>query len=197
MKSFILICLFTLNAASAATLAKFRSSPDGTSSQKFLLEGEAPKFEKTSNLFDPKSKDYRIGVHSLAGKPAEFKKLMAKVDEYAKKFKEVDEFLKTKNSSFNDVAGAVHHDSVILVDEFRIKPESKYYAELDQIFKKLQGMNWRLKTGFKLTENLEKVLEYKDGKEVKSSPYARDLYCQKAHPPTVCTFYGGGQVFVQ
>jgi hypothetical protein len=120
-----------------------------------------------------------------------------KIDEYGAKFKEVDDYLKTKGSSFNEVAGLLKHQAVILVNDFRIMPESKYYAELDGLFKKLQKLDWKLTKGYRLTEDLQKVLEIEEGKPVKTSPFARDLYGQRVHPPTICTPYGGGQIYVK
>lgn len=181
----------------AATFAKYRTTVEGTASQKFILDDNEPVFEKTSNYFDLKHGDYGIGIHHLSAVNAEYKALVKEVEEYAKKFKVVDEYLKTKGSSFNEVSGLIKHEAIILVDDYRIKPESKYYAALDALFKKVRAMEWKLAKGYRISSDLEKVIEFDKGKETKTTKYSRELYCQKPLPPTTCTFQGGGQIYVK
>ncbi len=181
----------------AATLSKYRSTPDGVASQKFILKDNEATFEKTSNFFDMKAKDYSVGIHKLTTLNPEYQDTLKKIEEFSVKLKKVDDFLKTKGSSYNEVAGIVQHEVIILVDDFRIKPESKYYTELDALFKKLQQQDWKLTKGFRITPDLEKVLEIDKGEVVKTSKYARDLYCKKAQLPTTCTLHGGGHIFVE
>lgn len=181
----------------ASTLAKYRTTSDGVASQKFLLDAKVPVFEKTSNYFDLKHGDYGIGIHSLSEVNEEYRALVKEVEEYAKKFKTVDDYLTTKGSSFNEVSGLIKHEAIILVDDYRIKPESKYYAPLDALFKKMRALDWKLSKGYRISNDLEKVIEFDKGKETNSKKYARDLYCQKPLPPTTCTFQGGGQIYVK
>lgn len=195
MKYFIIALLVTFQA-SATSLGKYRSTADGVASQKFTLDGKVAKFEKTSNYFDLSGKDYTVGIFQTANEKA-VSEQMAKVDEYVKKFEAVDEYLKTKGSSFNDVAGSADHDVVIHVNDFRIRKESKYFAELDAIFMKLRKLEWKQTKGFQVSPDLKNLTEIDEGKKVKTSPYARDLYCQKMQLPTMCTFHGGGQIYVK
>lgn len=192
----LLIILF-VSQVQALTLSKYRSTPDGAASQLFNLDSKKPQFEKTSNVFDPNSNDLGIGIHELSSPGEEYKSLVKNLEGYAAKFKVVDDFLKTKGSSFNDVSGPPNHEAIIILNDYRIKPDSKYYAELDVVFKKIRSMNWRLVKGYRITDDLKKVLEINDGKTTKTSSYDKDLYCQKAQRPTLCTYYGGGQVYVK
>lgn len=196
MKYLILSFLFIF-AARASTLGKYRTTTDGVASQKFLLDDKEPVFEKTSNYFDLKNGDYGIGIHKLSEVSAEYKALVKEVAEYARKFKTVDDYLKTKGSSFNEVSGLIKHEAIILVDDYRIKPDSKYYSSLDTLFNKLRAMNWKLEKGYRISKDLEKVMEFDKGKETQATKYSRELYCQKPLPPTTCTFQGGGQVYVK
>ena len=196
MKYFIISLLVSLSV-NATTIAKYRTTSDGAASQKFILDAAEPVFEKTSNYFDLKQGDYGIGVHKLSQVNAGYKSIVKEIEEYSKKFKTVDEFLKTKGSSFNEVSGLIKHEAIILVDDYRIKPDSKYYAPLDALFKKLRAMDWKLSKGYRISSDLEKVMEFDQGKETTSTKYARELYCQKPLPPTMCTFQGGGQVYVK
>ena len=182
--------------ASATTFGKYRSTPDGVASQKFIADKDVTKFEKTSNYFDLSDKDYSVGIYTSEDRK-EFSELMTKVEEYSKKFQVVDEYLKTKGSSFNNVSGSPGHEEVILVNDYRIRKESKFYAELDGVFKKLRGLKWKQQKGYQVSQDLMKLMEIEDGKTIKTSPYARDLYCQRVQPPTTCTFYGGGQIYVK
>ncbi|MES2528521.1 MAG: hypothetical protein V4598_15665 [Bdellovibrionota bacterium] len=183
--------------AGASTIAKYRSTPDGSAMQKFNLESDKATYEKTSNLFDLKAKNYSVGLHDLKAVTKEYSAVMKEVDEYAKKFQVVDEFLKEKGSGFNQVSGIIQHEAVILVDDFRVKPDSKHYAALNKLFQRLQKLDWKLAKGFQISPDLQKVMEFENGKPVKTEKYARDLYCKKAQLPTVCTLHGGGQIYVE
>lgn len=194
---YLFFSLLVVFSVEASTLAKYRTTTEGSASQKFLLDDKEPVFEKTSNYFDLKNGDYGIGIHKLSEVSNEYKALVKEVHEYAKKFKTVDDYLKTKGSSFNEVSGLIKHEAIILVDDYRIKPDSKYYASLDSLFKKFRAMDWKLSKGYRISNDLEKVMEFDKGIETKSTNYARDLYCQKPLPPTTCTFQGGGQVYVK
>lgn len=193
----ILILLLISTQAYPVTFGKYRSSPDGVASQKFVTEGKAVRFEKTSNYFDLTQKDYSVGVFKLNEPSPEFTRLMEKVEEFSKKFSTVDEFLKTKDSSFNELAGDSGHDVVILVNDFRVKPDSKYYKELDAIFKKMRKLDWKHTDGYRVTEDLKELSQLESGKVIKTVPYARDMYCRKLRPPTICTFHGGGEIYVK
>ncbi len=52
-------------------------------------------------------------------------------------------------------------------------------------------------SGKRLASDLGKIFEIDKGKTVNENKYARDLYCKKPQLPTVCTFPGEGQVFVE
>lgn len=196
MKTFIALFFIAMNLE-AASISKYRSMPDGVDSQKFILSEKEATFEKTSNFFDMKEKDYSVGISRLTNLNSEYQDTLKKVEEFAVKVKKVDDYLKTKGSSYNDVAGPPQHEVLIIVDDYRIKPESKFYTELDGLFNKLQKLDWKLTKGYRITPDLEKVLEIDKGEVVKTSKYARDLYCNKAQLPTTCTLHGGGQIFVR
>jgi hypothetical protein len=196
MKLLFALVLIATNL-NAATLSKYRSTPDGVASQKFILGDKEATLEKTSNFFDMKAKDYSVGIHKLTTINSEYKETVKKIEAFAVKLKKADEYLKTKDSSYNEVSGPVKHEVIILVDEFRIRPESTYYTELDRLFKKLQSMDWKLMKGYRITPDLEKIFEIDKGEVVKTSRYARDLYCKRTQLPTTCTLHGGGHIFVE
>jgi hypothetical protein len=196
MKIFILILFISLQAR-ATTFGKYRSVPEGVDAQTFVATESDRHFEKTSNLFDPTGNDYSIGTFSLASGAAEFTTLMKRVEEFSAKFKTVDDFLKTKDSSFNEVSGNSGHEVVILVNDFKVRPSSKYYKELDELFQKLRSLSWTQTKGFKVSENLKILEEFDGGKVIKTQPYAREMYCRNMQMPTVCTFHGGGEIYVK
>lgn len=196
MKILILTLIFSFQAG-ASSIAKYRTTTDGSAMQKFNLEADKASYEKTSNFFDLKSKNYSIGLLELKAVTKEYSAVMKEVDEYAKKFHTVDDFLKEKGSGFNQVSGIIQHEAIIMVDDFRVKPDSKHYEPLNKLFQRLQKLDWKLAKGFQISPDLQKVMEIENGKTVKTEKYARDLYCRKAQLPTVCTLHGGGQIYVE
>ncbi len=196
MKILIIILMYSLNTY-ASSITKFRTTPDGSAMQKFNLNPDKASYEKTSNFFDLDGKNYSLGLLELTKLDTEYSNVLKELDEYAKKFTAVDDFLKGKGSSFNQVSGIIQHEAVIMVDDFRIKPDSKHYSSLDKLFKRLQKLEWKLVKGFQISPDLEKFMEFDDGKIVNTNKYARDLYCKKAQLPTVCTLHGGGQIYVE
>jgi hypothetical protein len=165
--------------------------------QKFNLTAEKATYEKTSNFFDLEAKNYSVGLLELKKLNNEYSIILKEVDEYAKKLHLVDDFLKEKGSGFNQISGIILHEAILIVDDFRIKPDSKHYRPINTLFQRLQKLDWKLAKGFQISPDLEQVMEIDNGKTVKTSRYARDLYCRKAQLPTVCTFHGGGQIFVE
>lgn len=195
MKLILLFCLSF--QASASSIAKYRSMPEGSFLQKFILNDKNSTYEKTSNFFDPEKKELAIGIHVLRDAGAEYTAVKKAVDEYASKFKTVDDFLKTKDSDFNKVSGLIRHETIIMVDDFRIKPDSEYYAELNKLFQRLQKLKWDLSKGYRVSSDLKNVQEMNDGKVVKTLKYDTGLYCQSERRPTMCTYFGGGKIFVE
>ena len=196
MKFLTIILIFSLHAG-ASSISKYRTTPDGSAMQRFNLDADKATYEKTSNFFDLKAKNYSVGLLELTKLDAEYTAVKKEVDEYAKKLHVVDDFLKEKGSGFNQVSGVIQHEAVIMVDDFRIKPDSKHYGPLNTLFQRLQKLEWKLEKGFQISPDLEQVMEINNGKTVKTSKYARDLYCRKAQLPTVCTLHGGGQIYVE
>lgn len=196
MKLLTFILIFSIDAG-ASTIAKYRTTPDGSAMQKFNLDADKATYEKTSNFFDLKGKNYSVGLLELKKLDPDYAAVTKQVDEYAKKLHVVDDFLKEQGSGFNQVSGVIQHEAVIIVDDFRIKPDSKHYEPLNKLFQRLQKLDWKLAKGFQISPDLEQVIEIDNGKTVKTSKYARDLYCRKAQLPTVCTLHGGGQIYVE
>ncbi len=196
MKFLTLILIFSFHAG-ASSISKYRTTPDGSAMQRFNLEADKATYEKTSNFFDLKARNYSVGLLELTKLNSEYSAVKKEVDGYAIKLHAVDDFLKEKGSGFNQVSGVIQHEAVIMVDDFRIKPDSKHYQPLNKLFQRLQKLEWKLAKGFQISPDLEQVMEIDNGKTVKTSKYARDLYCRKAQLPTVCTLHGGGQIYVE
>lgn len=193
MKFFYLI--FLINFAQAATLSQYHSSPDGSSVQKFTVTPQKALYEKKSNFFD-KEKSYTLGSFTLdASKlsPEDLKRL----DEVVKKIKAVDDFLKKKNSSFNDLADKSPHRSFMILNEYRISQDSDLYPELKMYFEKLQKMQWKQESGIKLSNDLKTITIIKGGKETKTEVFNLAFQCQKAEVPTLCAYKDLGILYVQ
>jgi hypothetical protein len=194
MKYLILGFLF-FNVAQATTLSQYISSPDGSSEQRFEISKNSAKYVKRSNFFD-KTKSFTLGNFELQNNkitPEDLKKL----DVILTKIKNVDEFLKKKNSSFNDYTSKAPHDSFLILNEYRISQKSDLYPELKGIFDRIQGFNWKQNSGIKLSEDMKTLTIIKDGKETSKEPFNFAFHCQKAEAPTVCGYKDFGILFVQ
>ncbi|MCM2349553.1 MAG: hypothetical protein NDI69_05995 [Bacteriovoracaceae bacterium] len=193
MKFLWLILL--INFAQAATLSQYHSSPDGSSVQKFTVNSKNALYEKRSNFFD-KEKSYSLGSFTLKASkisPEDLKRL----DEILKKIKTVDDFLKKKNSSFNDLSDKTPHRSFLVLNDYRISHESDLYPELKMLFEKFQNMEWKQESGIKLSNDLKTITTIQAGKETKTEAFNMPFQCQKAEAPTMCAYKDLGILYVQ
>lgn len=196
MKLFLFILIAVTNMQ-AATLEKIRTNPEGVDSQKFILGEKEASLEKKSNFFDMQEKDYSVGTFKLIKMSPDYQETLKKISELSLKVKKVDEYLKIKSSRYNEIVGAPKDDVIIMIDDFRIIPESRYYTELDRLFKKLQNLDWKMMKGFRITPDLEKLLEIVKGEVLKTSKFELSTYCKKAQIPTICIFDENGRVHLR
>lgn len=191
MKTFILFTLIT-STASAFTIEKYQSTPDGVERQDFEFSGSEITYNRGTNLFDTDQKDLRIGtlVPVDAKVLEEDKKAIEAV---LTKVNAADEFLKKEEgTSFNEVAGAPGHRTVIILDSKVIPPESKYFAELDRHFSNLKAAKWKQVSGYELSPDLKSVTEFVKGTPTKKD-YVKVNYCNRS--TRSCSYFGGGKLF--
>jgi hypothetical protein len=192
---YLILGLVISGFAHATTLSQYISSPDGSSEQRFEINKNSAKYVKRSNFFD-KNKSFTLGTFELQDSKLSATDLKA-LDRILAKIKSVDDFLKTKNSSFNDYSQKNPHDSFIILNEYRISQKSDLYGELKQIYDRIQGFNWKQSNGIKLSDDLKSVTIIKDGKVTAKEPFNFAFHCQKAEAPTVCGYKDFGILFVQ
>lgn len=193
MKYLIPFLLLT-SFAHATVLSQYVSSPDGSSEQRFVINKNAVKYEKRSNFFD-KNKSLTLGDFESGTKiSAEDQK---KLTQILSKIKEVDKFLKQKNSSFNDFSEKAPHDPFIFLDDFRVSQKSDLYPELKSIYDRIQGFNWKQHSGIKLSDDFKTVTVIKDGKEASKEEFKFAFHCKRQEAPTVCGYKDLGILFVQ
>src|SRR5690606_14358637 len=110
---------------------------------------------KKSNYFDSKE-DYRLGSFSIEAQKT--KESLEKLKEILTQIKLADDMLKNKGKSFNDLSmeNPTHHSSYIL-DGFIIKSESIVFKDIDEVFKKLQLLDWKVEKGISLDSKFEKL----------------------------------------
>lgn len=194
MKKFFFLSLLSVSAF-GVTLEKFQSLPEGGAYRQSFELGTSSVLIKGSNVFDPAVSDFRIGRLRLQ-KDEKIKTEKEKLNALAEKIRSVDTHLKKEEgTSFNELAGPYGHKVIYRVDGFMIAPESKYFAEVDQIFTTLQKQEWELEEGYELSQDLSKVMEYADGKIKKTEAFSKGTYCNRA--TLECTYYGGGKVRVK
>lgn len=194
MKKLLALTLLSYSAF-GVTLEKFQSVPEGGAYRQTFELGASSVQLKGSNIFDTSHTDYRIGRLRLTADDkikAEKDKLSALAD----KIRIVDTHLKKEEgTNFNELAGTPGHKVIYRVDGFMIAPESKYFAEVDQVFSTLQKQNWKLEEGYELSQDLSRVMEFADGKVKKIEAFQKGTYCNRA--TLECTYYGGGKVRVK
>ena len=192
MKLFLgLILLPTM--VHAVSLGQYQSSPDGSSLQKFEIEGEKVSYEKASNFFDKKL-NLSLGKFSSSYKFPE--KDQTKLNATLTKVKDVDEFMKKKNSSFNDLSTKKPHNSFIMLEHFRLAQESDLYPEMKALYDSLAAQNWKQESGIKLSDDYKTLVKIHGGKEISREAFNFGFHCQKAEPPSVCFFKDLGILFV-
>ena len=192
---YLILALLTITTAHATVLSQYISSPDGSSEQRFVLTKSAAKYEKRSNFFD-KTKSFTLGEFELTNEKVSAED-MKQLEKILAKVKDVDQFLKKKNSSFNDFSAKAPHDSFIILDEYRVSQKSDLYPELKQIYDRLLAKNWKQESGIKLSEEMKTLTTIKNGKESSKEAFNFGFHCQKAQAPTVCGYKNLGILFVQ
>lgn len=192
---YLILGLLTVTSVHATVLSQYISSPDGSSEQRFVLSKNSAKYEKRSNFFD-KTKSFTLGEFQLSNDKVSADD-MKKIDKILTKIKDVDQFLKKKNSSFNDFSAKAPHDSFIILDEYRVSQKSDLYPELKEIYDRLLAKNWKQESGIKLSEDLKTLTTIKSGKETSKEAFNFGFHCQKAEAPTVCGYKNLGILFVQ
>ncbi|WP_408098494.1 hypothetical protein ACJVC5_06160 [Peredibacter sp. HCB2-198] len=194
MKYLSLFILFSTSVG-ATTLGRYYSSPEGTSVQKFSLSKSSVIYEKRSNFFDEKP-DNRLGTFETS-EAKSIKEDKQKLDAILVKVKTVDEFMKKRNESFNDLSMKNPHSSFFMLEDYRISQESDLYPEVKAIYERLSDLNWKQKKGIKLSEDLKKIIHVKDGKEVSNEIFNFAFQCQKSEPPSICSFKDEGILYVK
>ena len=194
MKNLLFLLILPLSAE-AFTLTQYLSSPEGSSVQRFILTPKKSEFIKSSNYFD-KKKDYALGSFELAkGQVSDVD--LKKVDEILTKIREVDTFMKKKNSSFNEMSAIKPHDAFLILDDFQISPKSTFYPELKNIFDQYAAREWKQISGIKLSEDQKQVIKIKDGKEISKEVFKFDVQCQSSTSISICSFKDVGILFVE
>lgn len=194
MKSFIIFFLLSAQAL-GVTLGQYVSHPDGSSFQSFSLESEKVIYEKHSNYFD-KEKDLRLG-HFTLSKKIDLEIIKKRLNKIHGKIKDVDEYLKKKNSSFNDLSSKKPHQSFILLNSYRITKDSTYYPELKEIYDELFSQEWVQVSGIKISDDLKKVISINGGNAVSEEAFNMHFYCKSPVPPTICTYKDLGILYIQ
>lgn len=186
MKIFFLGIFLSLNAG-AVTLEKSLSLPEGKMKQTIEWDKEKLKLFKDSNYFDS-PKAYRIGNFTAPIKGQQ--KTISSLEELLKKVEAVDEALKKKGTSFNQLSIPKAHVTIYRLNEFVIGPGSKYYQILDDHFKHLGKLQWKQIDGYEISRDFKTVKEFEGGKLKKTSEFASDFFCKR----DMCTYTGGGTI---
>lgn len=179
--------------ANSAILGQLISQPDGSSVQQFQISSNKVTYEKRSNFFDKKT-DLSLGKFSTNYKVTD--KEQNKISTTLSKIKVVDEVMKKKSSSFNDLSTKEPHASFLMLDDFRISKESDLYPEMKTLYETLAKQEWKQESGIRLSKDYKSLIQIKDGKEVSREPFNFPFHCQKPEPPTQCAFKDYGILYL-
>lgn len=189
-----LLALFVAMSAQGAVISRNISTPDATSEQRFEIEKGKATYFKSSNFFDLKKE---LAVGTFAPKKPIPEKDLARLEEILEKIKTVDEFLKKKNSAFNELSEKKPHESYIRLDQYRITQGSELYPELKDIFERLQTYEWKQESGIRLTDDYKNLITVKNGKDVSKESFHSDFYCNKQAVPPVCLYKNIGVIYLE
>lgn len=192
---YLLALIFISSQISAATLGQYISKPEGSSVQSFMVDKKNIVYEKRSNFFDQK-KDFSLGSFEPSGRinSSAYDK---KLDSILSKVEEVDQFLRKKNSSFNELSTKKPHDSFFLLNSYRITKESDLYPEVKKVFDELYQKSWKQVSGIKLTSDLKEVSTIKNGRTISTKSFHMSFHCQAPAKPTVCGYKDLGILYIQ
>ena len=192
MKKLIWILFITLKV-NATTIGQYISSPDGSSLQSFSITRYSLILDKKSNFFD-REVDYSLGKFEARGNFSDEEK---ELKNSLTKIKQVDAFLKKKNSRFNELSSKKPHESFITLDQYRVSQESDLYRKLKTMIDSLLSRKWKHVSGIRLSENFKEVISIRDGKETSRTPFNMQFSCKDPAPPTVCGFKDLGIIFIK
>ncbi len=191
---FVLCCfLFLAPVLHAANLTHYQSSPEGTSLQTFSLSKSMTQTRRT-NAFD-RSLKLRLGTFALAGGESVVTEERL-VNGILAQIQTVEETLRRRGSSFNDLSPVKPHGAFFMVENFRVSESSRIYPELLKIFRSLSLKKWRQLEGIRITDDLKSLTTIRGGKEVSTQAFSYAFHCNRERPPGYCLFKDQGILFV-
>lgn len=147
--------------------------------QKFFISQNNVIFKKNSNFFDEKV-DYSLG--EFQGKLDD----ISLFEEILSNLKKVDQLLKEKGKTFNDLSLEDRsHRSFLTLEGFIITQSSIHYKRLDEKFKELQKLKYKSVKSIKLSHDL-KELTYIEGSKTKKVPFDFKNACDSSDKPREC-----------
>jgi hypothetical protein len=179
----------------ATTFSQIRSTPEGTSEQGFTISKTNISYVKRSNYFDS-SKSLTLGEFGTSNAKAGLA-VLPKLQEALVKIKQVDKFMRKKNSSFNEMSEKSPHEPYFLLDDYRITSGSILYKELEANFKKLESIHWKQKSGIKLSDDFKTVTKIENEKESSKTEFNFRLHCKNPQAPTICIYKDHGILFLK
>ena len=171
------------------TFSKYQTSPGRNNLQEFRFKGHTVVFEKRSTLFDEKQ-DQRVGLM----KPRKEGAIAKKLEGIMMEIHNVDQFLRTQNSSFDDLSPTPGHKTHYIFNGHHIGTASKVGKKLAEVYKSLMALDWKLDNGVEVVKGSVKT--FKAGAVQSTTKFDRAA-CVKAGPRSVCDFPQFGYVYVE
>ncbi len=187
-----LLC-FLASAVNAVTLTRYQSSPEGNSLQSFSFSKDAT-LTRRSNTFD-RSLKLRLGIFTL-GVGESIGREERAVVAILTKIRTIEETLRRRGSSFNQLAPKGPHGSYFLLENFHIAEGSNIYPELMKISHNLLLKKWLQQEGLRVSDDLKFLTTVKGGKDVSTEAFNYQFHCNRERPPGYCLFKDQGILFV-
>jgi hypothetical protein len=190
----LLVGLVLSSSVFGVSLGQYVDSLDGASLQRFEINSNSATYTKRSNLFDVK-KDLSVGIFELEKDQLRDEKVI--LTKVLQKIQEVDQYLKTRKSSFNELSQKKPHESFILLNDYRISQHSDLYPELKSVFNKLMAKTWKQREGAQLSDDYKSLSVISRGKVISVRPFNLMFSCKKGDLPTVCRYKDEGLIYLR
>lgn len=184
----LLATLFSF-ASFALSLGQFQSMPGSTDTRKWIFENGKISLEKRTNAFD-KNRDLKLGRFRTVDQGAKIENDLKLI---LQSMTLVDNNLKRKGKSFNDLSNGRPHEPFFQLNEFYIYKSSRLYLQIEGLIGKLEDLKWEHLSGIELSSDYKTVKKVNDA----ASDFNFEFNCEKEKPPTACYFKDYGRLLVK
>ena len=186
---YLLFILLTLEARAAITFV----NPTPGYTDKITFEYGKNILKKTVNFTKSEPLSLGTSIHQITKQD---EKILSSMIEVEKNLERSEKELKNLGLDHSKELQAPPHEVFYVVDGIKISPRHSAFKTLDLIRDSLMKVSWKLQDGITLNSAHTSYAVIKDGKTIKTLPYAVDgLRCDRPTAPRRCRFDEGTIIF--